>query len=199
MSTDTLENDATPFTAVTGPPPESVPPPALFAIASVTAPAKPVATLPFASRAVTWTVGDIATPATVEDGCCVNARVAALPGLTTTVAVCVTATPAIVAETVFDSATVDESVPVAAPLALVVPTGWVRVLPDPLAASTTVAPWIGLWNSSRAVTVMVEAAPPAVIGDVATTVDWLADTPLVEMLNDADVAFESPVLAAASV
>ena len=46
---------------------------------------------------------------------------------------------------------------------------------------------------------MVEAAPPAVIGDVATTVDWLADTPLVEMLNDADVAFESPVLAAASV
>ncbi len=146
MSTDTFENEATPFTAVTGPPPESVPPPALFAKARVTAPVNPVATLPFASRAVTWTVGEIATPATAEDGCCVNVRMAAPPGFTSTVAVWATATPPIVAETVFASATVDERVPVATPLALVVPTGWVRALTVPLAASMTVAPWMGLLN-----------------------------------------------------
>jgi hypothetical protein len=45
------------------------------------------------------------------------------PGVTVTVAVCVIATALIVAETVFSSATVELSVPVATPLALVVPTG----------------------------------------------------------------------------
>src|SRR5436190_1911232 len=59
---------------------------------------------------------------------------------TTTVAVCVTATALIVAETVFDSATVELSVPVATPLAFVVAVGWVRVFPVPVAVSTTVAP-----------------------------------------------------------
>jgi hypothetical protein len=64
-----------------------------------------------------------------------------VPAFTTTVAVCVMATELIVAETVFDSAAVDESVPVATPLALVVPTGWVSVLPVVgVAARTTVAP-----------------------------------------------------------
>jgi hypothetical protein len=52
----------------------------------------------------------------------------------------VIATELIVAETVFVSATVEASVPVATPLALVVPTGCVRVLLDPVAARTTVAP-----------------------------------------------------------
>jgi len=61
-------------------------------------------------------------------------------GFTTTVAVCVTATALIVAETVFDSATVELSVPVATPLAFVVAVGWVRVFPVPVAVSTTVAP-----------------------------------------------------------
>ncbi len=46
---------------------------------------------------------------------------------------------------------------------------------------------------------MVEAAPPAVIGDVAATVDWLADTPAAEMLNGVVVAPATPVLVAASV
>jgi hypothetical protein len=51
------------------------------------------------------------------------------------------ATVLIVADTVLDSATVDESVPVATPLALVVPTGCVRVFPVVgVAASVTVAP-----------------------------------------------------------
>jgi hypothetical protein len=63
------------------------------------------------------------------------------PAPTTTVAVCVMATELAVAEMVFDSAAVDESVPVATPLAFVVPTGCVSVLPVVgVTASTTVAP-----------------------------------------------------------
>src|SRR5439155_960454 len=98
------------------------------------------------------------------------------PAFTTTVAVWVTPIPSIVAEIVLDSASVDASVPVATPLALVVAAGCVRVLPPPVAASTTVAPCTGLPLASRAVTVIVEVPLPAVIGDVALTVDWLADT-----------------------
>src|SRR6059036_772395 len=114
---------------------------------------------------------DVPPPAVIGE---VAARVDTLadtaPAFTTTVAVCVTATALIVAETVFDSAAVELKLPVATPLALVVPIGWVRVFPVPVAASTTVAPGIGLPLPSRAVTVMVEV-PPAVIGDVAATVD----------------------------
>src|SRR3989441_8297974 len=67
------------------------------------------------------------------------------PALTTTVAVWVTATELMVAETVFEPAPVDDSVPVATPLAFVVPTGCVKVLPAVgVAASETVAPSIGL-------------------------------------------------------
>jgi hypothetical protein len=76
--------------------------------------------------------------------------------LTTTVAVCVMATALIVADTVFDAATVALSVPVATPLAFVVPTGWVSVFPVPVAASTTVAPLTRLPETSRAVTVIVD-------------------------------------------
>src|SRR5207245_9508404 len=93
---------------------------------------------------------------------------------TTTVAAGVTATALIVAEIVFDSASVDESVPVATPLAFVVVAGRVGVLPDPVAASTTAAPWIGLPFASRAVTVIVDVPLPAAIGDVPLTVAWRA-------------------------
>jgi len=99
-----------------------------------------------------------------------------VPAFTTTVAVCVIATALIVAEIVFDSASVDATVPVATPLAFVGAAGCVSVLPDPVAASTTVAPWIGLPFTSRAVTVIVELPLPAAIGDVALTVDCAADT-----------------------
>jgi len=94
------------------------------------------------------------------------------------VAVCVTATALIVAETVFDSATVALNVPVATPLAFVAALGCVRVLPAPVAVSTTVAPAIGFPEASRAVTVIVDALAPleAVIGDVAATLDCPADT-----------------------
>src|SRR5207245_2366563 len=96
--------------------------------------------------------------------------------LTTTVAVCATATPLIVADTVFDSATVELSVPVVTPLVLVVVAGCVSVFPVPVAASTTVAPATGLPNASRAVTVMVDVPLPAAIGDVAAPVDRAAET-----------------------
>src|ERR1043166_39914 len=79
-----------------------------------------------------------------------------VPAVTTTVAVWAMATVLIVADTVFAAATVELSVPVATPLAFVVPTGCVRVLPVPVAASTTVAPLTGLPEASRAVTVMVD-------------------------------------------
>ena len=61
-------------------------------------------------------------------------------GVTVTVAVCVTPTALIVAEMVFDSALLELMVPVATPLAFVVATGCVSVLPVPFAARTTVAP-----------------------------------------------------------
>src|SRR5438445_7314374 len=99
------------------------------------------------------------------------------PTFTTTVAVCVMATELIVADTVFEPAAVEESVPVATPFPSVVPTGCVRLFPAVgVAASVTVAPSIGLPFASRAVTVMVEVPLSAAIGDVAVTVDWVAET-----------------------
>src|SRR6185437_2349850 len=102
-----------------------------------------------------------------------------------------------VTDTVFDSATVDERVPVATPSAPVVPDGWVSVLPLPVfvAANTTVAPATGLPLPSLAVTVMRLWLAPldAVIGEVAVTVDWLAETDPAVMLKVELVAVVSPV------
>src|SRR2546430_16790442 len=58
------EKLATPATAACVGDPDSVPPPALFPMASVTFAANPVAVLPKLSRAVTWMAG-IAAPAGV--------------------------------------------------------------------------------------------------------------------------------------
>src|SRR5712692_1278055 len=132
--------------------------------------------LPFASFAVTVIVEPVPPAVIGEVAATVDCTAETAPAFTTTVAVWVIATALIVAETVFDSAAVDERVPVTTPLTLVVPTGCVSVFPVPDAARTTVAPWIGLPFASRAVTVIVEPVPPAVIGDVAATVDTLADT-----------------------
>jgi len=89
----------------------------------------------------------------------------------------VIATELIVAETVFVPAAVEVSVPVATPLALVVAAGCVSVLPAVgVAARTTVAPSIGFPLASFAVTVTVDLPVPATIGDVAVTVDCVADT-----------------------
>jgi hypothetical protein len=76
-------------------------------------------------------------------------------GVTVTGAVCVIATPLMVTETVFPSATVELKVPVTTPLPFVVPDG-VIVLPPPLAEKTTLADGIKFARVSRAVTVTVD-------------------------------------------
>src|SRR6266550_3416468 len=134
--------------------------------------------LPLASLAVTVIV-DVALPAGIELGAVVTVDCAADtgPGATVTVAVCVIAVPLAVAETVLVPAPVELRVPVATPVASVVPLGCVRVLPLPVVASTTVAPPIGLPLASLAVTVTVEVPLPAVIdAGAAVTVDCAADT-----------------------
>src|SRR5438093_1047215 len=109
---------------------------------------------------------DVPLPATIgEVAATVDCAADTVPALTTTVAVCVIPTALIVADTVFDPAAVDESVPVATPLASVVPPGWVKVFPAVgVAASVTVAPRIGFPLASRAVTVIVDGPVARVIG-----------------------------------
>src|SRR6266567_1197512 len=138
----------------------------------------PLIGLPLASLAVTVMV-EVALPAAIDAGAVVTVDCAADtgPGATVTVAVCVMAVPLAVAETVLVPAPVELRVPVVTPVASVVPLGCVRVLPFPVAASSTVAPVIGLPPASFTVTVMVELPLPAVseVG-AAATVDCEADT-----------------------
>src|SRR5438093_1327638 len=123
-------------------------------------------------------MAEVPLPAVIGDvALTVDCAAETVPTFTTTVAVWVIATALIVAETVLEPAAVDDRVPVATPLASVVPTGWVRVFPPVgVAASVTVAPWIGFRWASFAVTVMADAPLPAAIGEVAPTVDCAADT-----------------------
>src|SRR5260370_40235877 len=79
-------------------------------------------------------------------------------GVTVTLAVCVSAVPFAVADTVFGSATLELSVPVATPLAVVAAAGWVSLLPLPVAASTTGAPAIAFPCPSLALNVIVVSA-----------------------------------------
>src|SRR5438034_10971828 len=86
---------------------------------------------------------DVPLPAAMGDvAVTVDKDADTVPTFTTTLAVWVIATELIVAETVFVPAAVALRVPVATPLASVVPTGWVNVLPAVgVTASVTVAPW----------------------------------------------------------
>src|SRR2546422_10358724 len=90
-------------------------------------PGNDVTLFPKASWTVTLTAGVMMVPAVVLLGCTVKATCAAGPAVTETVAVCVTATELMVADTVLVSAVVELRVPVATPLALVVATGSVVV------------------------------------------------------------------------
>src|SRR5437667_360015 len=121
------------------------------------------------------------------------------PAFTTTVAVWVTPIPSIVAATVFDPAAVDPSLPVATPLASVVPTGCVSAFPDPKAAGYAVAPCTGWPRASRAVPVIVELPLPAAIGDVAPTVDCAADTGPAFTTTVAVCVMATPSIVAATV
>src|SRR5574341_540160 len=99
------------------------------------------------------------------------------PAVTVTVAACASARPFTVADTLFVSAKVDASVPVAVPLGSVPAAGWVSVLPVPVVPRTTVAPAIGLPNWSRAMTVRVDVpAPATIVAGLAESVDCVADT-----------------------
>src|SRR6266542_3309207 len=137
----------------------------------------PLMGLPLASFAVTVIV-ELPLPAVIELGeaTTVDCEAETGPGFTVTDAVWGMAVPFAVAETVFVPATVELSVPVATPLAFVVPPGCVRVLPLPVAASTTVAPLIGFPFASFAVTVIVAVPPTAMDVGEAATVDCEAET-----------------------
>jgi hypothetical protein len=138
----------------------------------------PLIGFPLASLAVTVIV-DVPVTTGIEVGAAatVDCEPETGPGFTVTEAVWVMAVPLAVADTVFVPATVELSVPVATPLALVVPLGWVSVLPLPVAASTTVAPLTGFPLASFTVTVIVELPLPAVseVG-AALTVDSEGET-----------------------
>ncbi len=129
------------------------------------------------------------------DGCTVKLNAAANPAFTVTVSVCVTTTPLMVADRIFAPAAVELSVPVATPAPLVVPTGWVRVFPVPVAASTTVAPAMGFPLPSRAVTVMVAVLDPAlavIVAGEATRLDCGPEIDPVSTLKAAEVPTVSP-------
>ncbi len=90
------------------------------------------------------------------------------------VAVCVTATPLIVAETVLAPATLEDSVAVVTPEELVA-AGVLITLLLPDALIVTAAPLMTLPNASLAVTVMMLDPLLAVMVDAETEmVDWLA-------------------------
>src|SRR6266516_6657191 len=160
----------------------------------------PLTGLPFASRAVTVIV-DVPVLAAIEvgDAVTLDCEAETGPAVTVTLAVCVIATPLIVAETVFDPAIVELRLPVATPLPLV-GAGWLNVLPEPVTDSTTVAPLIGLPLASRAVTVIVEVPLPAVIdvGD-ATTLDCDAETDPVVTVTVAVCVTATPLIVADTV
>src|SRR5438552_1303993 len=155
--------------------------------------------LPFASFAVTVMV-EVPLPAVIGDvATTVDCVAETAAGLTVTVAVCETSTPLIVADTVFDSATLDDRDPVATPAALVVVAGCASVFPVPVAASTTVAPCTGLPKASRAVTVIVDVPLPAVIGVVAATLDWAPETVLACTTTVAVAEIWTPLIVADTV
>ena len=135
-----------------------------------------------ASRTVTVIVL-VAAPATMLAGAAEIVEMVGetAAGVTVTAAVCVTAVPPIVAETVFACATVDPIVPVATPLAFVTAEGCVSVFPVPVAARITVAPAIGLPFASRAITVIALVTAPAALAAIAggatVTVDCTAEIP----------------------
>src|SRR6266540_4910087 len=140
----------------------------------------PLIGFPLASFAVTVIV-ELPLPAVIElrDAATVDCDADTGPGFTVTEAIWVMAVPFAVADTVFTSATVELSVPVATPLVLVGALGWVRVLPLPVTERTTVAALIGFPLASWTVTVMVEFPLPAV-SDVGEAVTVESDGETVE-------------------
>jgi len=137
----------------------------------------PLIGLPLASLAVTEIVVlPLGAVMEVGEAATLDCALDTGPGLTETYAFWVMGTPSAVADTAFVPALVELNVPSATPSAWVDPCGCVNVFPAPVAASTTVAPLIGLPLPSRTVTVIVELPLPAMneVGEAAT-VDNAAD------------------------
>src|SRR6266545_5719857 len=161
----------------------------------------PLTGFPPASRAVTVIVA-VPVPGRMDAGAAatVDCEADTGPAATLTVAVCVSAVPSAVAETVFGSATVELKAPVATPLASVGPVGCVSVFPAPVAASTTVAPLIGFPLASCAVTVIVEV-PLSTTMDAGEppTVDCAAETDPAATVTPASWVIAVPFAVAATV
>src|SRR5690606_5978978 len=116
-----------------------------------------------ASSAVTVIVDDATPSAWIVgvESCTVDTVGESDAGPTVIVAGTATAASPAVAVTVFTSARVDASAPVATPSAFVGPDGCVSVLPVPSTASVTCTPSIGLPSASRTVTAIADEPAPA--------------------------------------
>src|SRR5947199_133017 len=193
-----LANVAPPLTAVRLVVPESVAPPGLTPSATVTVPVKSVATLPWASRAVTCTAGVSAAPAAPFVGCTVNASCVAaaadtVKGLLVALvgpeadAVSVYPVPALLmlrfanVATPLDAATV--VVPASVPLPGFAPRAMVTVPLDPVAALP--------WTSSP--------APGTAVVLTGCTVNTRRSAAAAPTSNAALVPLATPVAAAVSV
>src|SRR5215831_3383138 len=94
-------NVATPATAAIDFVPDNPPPPGFVPIATVIVPLNPIAVLPKPSRAVTFTAGVIAAPASVVDGGTVNSSCVAAPGTMSNGALVAFVRPPLVAVSVY--------------------------------------------------------------------------------------------------
>src|SRR5438876_27188 len=199
------ENVATPATAATGPPPDSVPPPALVPRARVTGPVKPVAVLLLASSAVTCTAGVIVAPAVVLLGCTENTSCVAVPAVILNAVLVPVAGPVALSagEWPVGTVSIDSPANVATPPV----AAWVAV-PDkappdglvPMASVTLpVKPVAVLPFASRAVTSTAGVIlPPATVLVGCTVNTRVAALPAV-ILNAVLVPVAGPVALAVSV
>src|SRR5581483_8552884 len=154
---------ATPATALTAPPPASVPLGLPASFVSVTVAVLAVR-FPCASRTSTSTAGVIVCPAPTFDGSTRKARWSAAPAWKVTPADWSSSVPEAVAEYVTASAVPSATVKVAmpAPFVVVPKSGEIEELP-PFAASVTFAPAIGFPKASSTVTVIVPELPASVL------------------------------------
>src|SRR2546427_232053 len=175
---------ATPATAATVVVPDRLPPPGLFAIATVTLALKPVAVLPKASRAITSTWGVILAPAVAVLGCTLNSSSVAGPANTRNAAL-VDARPVAVAVTVYQASplSIVRFEKVATPLTaatVVVPESVAPLIPVPAAIASVTFPVklvTGVPDASSAVTWSAGAmTAPAVCESAASAVNtsWVA-------------------------
>src|SRR2546421_582196 len=191
------ENVATPPVAATVAVPDSVPPPGFVPIATVMFPVNPVAVLPLASCAVTWTAGVIAAPAAVllsseerpgaEEGTARRLQ-APLVKIPAPVAVIVEPAPTLsiarFANVATPAAAATVAVPVSVPLAGFVPIATVTVPVNPVAVFPCA-------SCAVTCTAGVIAAPAAVLLGSTENTSCVA-VPAV-MLNAALVAVPAPV------